>query len=256
MKPNLPELASKYDTVKNISSGYLDNYTRHFSHLREQPVKLLELGVYHGGSLLMWNEYFANGHIAGLDINPNPMPSTPERVKFFQGSQGDHALLHSIANKVAPDGFDVIIDDAAHVGTLARSSFQAMFDDHLKHGGIYVIEDWGTGYWGSWPDGQVYDPSVRAPRSPDSRGKLMRTRMTKKVLSALGLGNLSRLAGRYDPDFAVHNFGMVGFVKEIVDFIAWGDITRPDQGNPSLPQPRSRIKEISIYPGQVFVVKA
>jgi hypothetical protein len=25
---------------------------------------------------------------------------------------------------------------------------------------LYVIEDWGTGYWDDWPDGKMVDPSL------------------------------------------------------------------------------------------------
>ena len=41
---------------------------------------------------------------------------------------------------------------------LTRASFSALFDRHLKPGGIYAIEDWETGYWPRWPDGKAYEP--------------------------------------------------------------------------------------------------
>ncbi len=207
MEKNLIEIGRLFDTDKTESLGYADNYERHFGHLRDKPVKLLELGVYHGGSLLMWNEYFQKGRAVGLDLSPNPLKTLPERVRFYQGSQDDIALLSLIAEENAPEGFDIIIDDAAHVGTIARQSFRTLFDNHLKPGGTYVIEDWGTGYWKTWPDGSLYH-HAQGNRSDKRSGP-----------------------ASFDPNFAVHNFGMVGFIKELVDQVAWGDITRPGFGN-------------------------
>ena len=147
MIKTLAEIGREQDTDKTQSQGYIENYERHFGHLRNMPVQLLELGVWHGGSLLMWQEYFATGLVVGLDLQPNPLKEMPERVRFYQGSQDDGILLGHVARECAPDGFDIIIDDASHIGTLARTSFHNLFEKHLKSGGIYVIEDWGTGYW-------------------------------------------------------------------------------------------------------------
>jgi spermidine synthase len=52
-----------------------------------------------------------------------------------------------VARKTAPEGFDIIIDDASHFGDLTKIAFWHLFDNHLKPSGLYVIEDWGTGYW-------------------------------------------------------------------------------------------------------------
>src|SRR5438309_8699047 len=54
------------------------------------------------------------------------------------------------SGETAPEGFDVIIDDCSHIGELTRISFWHLFEHHLKPGGLYVIEDWSTGYWDSW----------------------------------------------------------------------------------------------------------
>lgn len=235
MTKTLQQIAQQFDTDKTQSFGYAENYERHFGHLRDKPVKILELGVYHGGSLLMWNEYFQLGRVVGLDLDPNPLKIMPERVSFYQGSQDDTALLDQVAKEKAPDGFDIIIDDAAHIGAIARASFRNLFNAHLKPGGIYVIEDWGTGYWESWSDGKLYQGSFSE----------------QKLSSKQHAGEAPT-----DPNFATHNFGMVGFVKELVDQVAWGDITRPSHGNTKLVSPYSAIRAMTVHPGQVFVVKA
>ena len=252
MQQTLAEIAREFDTDKTQSPGYVENYERRFGHLRGVPVRMLELGVYHGGSLLMWQKYFPHGLIVGLDMEPNPLETMPDRVRFYQGSQNDGALLNRIAGQCAPEGFDIVIDDAAHVGTIARESFRVLFEMHLKPGGIYVIEDWGTGYWQSWSDGSAYhmagDEGAARPGGLPS----FFTRLGRR----LGLTGLSPCRSAIDPNFAAHNFGMVGLVKELVDEAAWADITHSERGNKDLPRRVSMIREMALSHGQVMIVKA
>ena len=86
--------------------------------------------------------------------------SEMERIFIYQGLQDDVRLLDQIAAKHAPEGFDIIVDDASHIGSISRASFEALFDRHLKKEGLYAIEDWGTGYWAKWPDGAAYSGSA------------------------------------------------------------------------------------------------
>jgi len=50
---------------------YFDIYERHFSRFRNAAPVILEIGVFGGGSLAMWKEYFGpSAQVLGLDINP------------------------------------------------------------------------------------------------------------------------------------------------------------------------------------------
>ena len=108
MQRTLAEIARSLNTDKTQSQGYIVNFERHFSHLRDKRIILLELGVLHGGSLLMWHEYFSKGLVVGLDLNSNPLTNLPGRMRFYQGSQDDQCLLDRIASECAPDGFDIV----------------------------------------------------------------------------------------------------------------------------------------------------
>src|SRR5687767_3366107 len=154
--------ASSYDTDKAQHSHYLRNYEDFFRPLLDKPVRLLELGIYKGGSLLLWRDYFPQGVIVGLDLNPVTLDDPTGRIRVYQGMQQDTALLDRIAQETAPEGFDVIIDDCSHIGELTRLSFWHLFDNHLKPGGLFVIEDWSCSYWDSWFDGTRfrYQPSL------------------------------------------------------------------------------------------------
>lgn len=253
MNKPLFEIASNLDTDKTQSPGYLDNFERHFGHLRHEPIKILELGVFHGGSLQMWHEYFPKGLVVGLDRKPNPLEPMPERIRFYRGSQEDDALLDTIADECAPDGFDIVIDDASHIGTLSRASFRNLFSRHLKSSGIYVVEDWGTGYWDSWPDGQAY----RAGNQQQHPTSVEKFSPLKRLIKRISWARRTSVPQHHiDPNFGSHNFGMVGFVKELVDEVGWQDITYPGRGNVDLPRHTPTIREMTVYPGHIFLVKA
>ena len=114
--------------------------------------------MFKGGSLLLWRDYFKKGRIVGLDINSVNINDETGRIKIYQGLQQDIQLLDRIGRETAPEGFDIIIDDASHVAELTKESFWYLFNNHLKPGGFYIVEDWGTGYWETWVDGKRYNP--------------------------------------------------------------------------------------------------
>jgi SAM-dependent methyltransferase len=220
VRPSAPKrlIEGKHDTDK--SQRYLDNYVHFFHPLACQPICLLEIGVLRGGSLLMWREYFGSGQIVGLDIASVNIGSI-DRIAIYQGRQDDPFILDKIAAEQAPDGFDIIIDDASHLGTETRNTFIHCFPKLLKPGGIYVIEDWGTGYWGKWEDGKDFQ------------------------------GHEANTDGR----FPSHDYGMVGFIKQLVDHAATDDITKPGMTTGPVLHRMLEIDTITIVHGQVFVIK-
>jgi SAM-dependent methyltransferase len=251
--------ASGYDTDKAAHTHYLRNYEEYFRPLLERDIRLLELGVLHGGSLLLWRDYFARGLVVGLDINPVHIEDPTGRIRIYQGGQQDTELLDRIARECAPEGFDVIIDDCSHVGHLARASFWHLFDKHLKPGGLYVIEDWGTGYWDFWPDGIRYrGPAARPPgtlrhRLSRALARMLSSDAARRIPLARPLASRAKRALQRG-QFRGHDFGMVGFVKELIDECGMADITHPAYG--ISPQRPSKIRELRISPSHLFVLKA
>ncbi len=152
---------SAYDTDK-IKHHYLELYDPILSPWIDSELKLLEIGIHRGGSLKLWRDYFPHGRIVGIDLKLPKNFFPGERVQVFEGSQADTGFLSEVAMKTAPEGFDLIIDDASHIGELTKTTFWHLFDRHLKPGGLYAIEDWGTGYLDDFPDGKKFDPKPSA----------------------------------------------------------------------------------------------
>lgn len=226
-------IAYEYDTDK--SQLYLNNYERYFRSLADRDVRLLELGVRKGGSLLMWRDFFRNGRIAGLDLEYVDVHDPTGRIQVYQGDQRDLKLLDRIGAEYATEGFDIIIDDASHIAEFTKISFWHLFDNHMRPGGVYIIEDWRTGYWDAWPDGKNYEPS--SSRKVSSFPFFFWKR--KKDYSL----------------FPSHSYGMVGLVKQLMDELGMDAITNPARNGLS-PQRFPKFSRMEICPGQVFIVKA
>ena len=66
---------SKYDTDKTTHHTYGYVYDQLFpTEVQRRAVRrVLEIGVYRGGSLRGWREWFPKAEIHGLDINPEYM---------------------------------------------------------------------------------------------------------------------------------------------------------------------------------------
>jgi SAM-dependent methyltransferase len=151
-----PELRS------DKSAAYLEFYEELFGAVRTKPLHILEVGVYHGGSLLMFGQYFEQSRLLGIDIGTPPQRffdqlealRLSDRIGFGQGSQSDTRFLdQAIRQHFGDHELDLVIDDASHLYKHTRATFEHIFYRYLKSGGIYVLEDWGCGYWPRWKDG-------------------------------------------------------------------------------------------------------
>lgn len=141
-----------YDTDK-IGNGFMSDYERIFAPLREQTVRLLEIGVAYGGSCRLWSDFFAHPdtQIIGVDLALPAMMGDARansRIVLEKCDQNDGKGLRAIASRYGP--FDIVIDDGAHRYAETLNCYRHLFD-HVRAGGYYVIEDWGVGYW---PDRQ------------------------------------------------------------------------------------------------------
>ncbi|WP_334895513.1 hypothetical protein [Nostoc sp.] len=154
-KDNLKKLALFYSTKWGDESGehlYAQHYEKHFAHLRNKQLKILEIGIggyddpsEGGSSLKLWKTYFPNSMIYGIDI-VDKKAFEEDRIKIFQGSQDDE---HFLKNVIAETGeLDIIIDDGSHINQHVIKSFKTLFPA-LKDGGIYIVEDTHTSYWPS-----------------------------------------------------------------------------------------------------------
>lgn len=131
--------------------NYMDVYDRHLSRYRGTPVKLLEIGVYRGGSLQMWRNYFgAAATIYGIDIDPACVEYDGHSGSVRIGSQADPVFLKKVVLEMG--GIDVIVDDGSHVASHQAITFDTLFPI-LDGSGVYICEDTMTAYLRGYYEG-------------------------------------------------------------------------------------------------------
>jgi hypothetical protein len=183
--------STDYGENNRKPDNFIELYHELLSGFRGVSINLLELGVCSGASTMMWHDYLPLANLVAIDIQAKPIAleaiSAPGRVQFIQADQCDPAALQRAIAATNGEGFDVIIDDASHIGDYTRRSFDFLFPAALKPGGLYFIEDFHTGYMDTWADGRKFvDP-------------------------APGVGD------EFPSLFPSHQYGMVGWLKQLFD---------------------------------------
>lgn len=158
---NLEEIAEKYKTDKRfLEHNYIPYYEKYFSNIRENKLKILEIGIYRpnpnsgrevAASLKTWYDYFPNAEIYGVDLTDFSDVEN-DRIKTIICNQGirensnEYPGLETIIENFGNE-FDIIIDDGGHTMQQQQVTLGYMFK-YLKPGGIFVIEDLHTSVMG------------------------------------------------------------------------------------------------------------
>ncbi len=145
----LDQIAHKCWTDKGSwGHNYVEQYDKHFAHLRDKNIKLLEIGFYQGASAYMWEAYFSRAALYHIDIEQwcyQYAKTLSNRSKLHMVDQSSPEQLRKYVEEIGGN-FDIIIDDGSHMVQHQIISFKTLFP-FLKSGGIYVIEDLFSSYW-------------------------------------------------------------------------------------------------------------
>lgn len=142
----MDELAQKSGADKGSQfHDYTRIYSNYFKELKNDNITFLEIGIYKGSSVKLWEAYFPNAELHFIDINPNYVEYHSARSHYHFIDQENIAAMKQFAKDIDKP-FDIIIDDGGHTMKQQINSFIALFP-HLKSGGMYIIEDLHTSYW-------------------------------------------------------------------------------------------------------------
>ncbi len=118
---------------------YFEAYERHFARFVGEEVHVLEIGVFQGGSLDMWRDYFGpRCHVHGIDIEPACKAYEGDRIRITIGDQADPAFWSTLL--ADRPQIDVVIDDGGHLPHQQIATLEALLP-HISPGGVYVCED-------------------------------------------------------------------------------------------------------------------
>jgi hypothetical protein len=119
-----------YPSDKDTSHNYLPVYQEEFTEI--QNIKMLELGVCYGGSLILWNGFFIDSEIHGIDnakYTDDPIPGIMH--------WGNYEDLHT---NFENNYFDYIVNDSMHYAKEQIEAFN-LYYSKVKSGGKFFMED-------------------------------------------------------------------------------------------------------------------
>ena len=108
---------------------------------RYAPINILEIGIYNGESLRIWDDWFVNGNIYGLDIDCTSLDRARDknlsnRVHLFCGD----AYSQEVVDTFEDNFFDFVIEDGSHVPQQQRDAVN-LWLPKIKSGGKMIVED-------------------------------------------------------------------------------------------------------------------
>jgi hypothetical protein len=124
---------------KGRMHSYIEYYEQWFEPRRHRPVQLLEIGVMTGGSMLLWQRYFVDVLLAGIDLRQGfnqTLPFQDEILCMWRWGvdSTDPAQVPALGQ------YDFVIDDGAHDAASQIATFKNYWP-HVAPGGTYFIED-------------------------------------------------------------------------------------------------------------------
>ena len=148
---SLENIVNNITSDKNTAHSYLPLYDKLLEGKKDTAKNVLEIGVYYGGSIKLWHDYFANATIYGIDIDNGNMIKEEliknnDRIKLCLLTDGydDNFVTTEFLNKDIK--FDFMLDDGPH--TLeSMIQFIKLYSQLITNDGILIIEDVQSWEW-------------------------------------------------------------------------------------------------------------
>jgi cephalosporin hydroxylase len=156
VRKTLDELGIEHNTDKATKyphggsvHGYTTIYDSILTPLRDEPIRLLEIGICMEGSsgghsVRMWRDYFSKASLYTFDIvDMSKVISDVEfegRAHFFQGDQGNRESMSAMYEAFGTKPFDVLLEDGSHTHEHQMISLGHLFK-YVKSEGYYLLED-------------------------------------------------------------------------------------------------------------------
>ena len=141
---SLEEIVDNSRTYKNTRHSYLPLYQKLLISKKENAKNVLEVGIYNGGSIKLWSDFFTNANVYGLDIMhiDNVWEEIKNNEKIILHTSSDaydnDFFINNFLNKNIK--FDFMLDDGPH--TLeSMKQFIKLYSQIMTDDGMLIIED-------------------------------------------------------------------------------------------------------------------
>jgi len=181
-----------------FNHNYTTIYSALFGSLRDQPLRIFELGIgtnnlnlassmgamgRPGASLRGWRALFPKAQVFGADIDRDILFADDGIRTFYCDQLDSNAIRDLWAQAAMEGGLDIIVDDGLH-SFPGNASFLAGSLEQVRAGGVYIVEDITDGDLVEWRralDGYVSKYSnfdfaivqLPAPSNPGDNNLLM-----------------------------------------------------------------------------------
>ena len=147
---NLKQLVDNSRTDKNTVHSYLDLYHDLLKHKKETALNVLEVGIYKGGSIKLWDDYFTNATVYGLDIMNETHVwdylKNKDTVKLFTSTDAYNHVFVKTNFLDKNIKCDFMLDDGPHT-LQSMYSFIKLYSQIMTDDGILIVEDVQSWDW-------------------------------------------------------------------------------------------------------------
>ena len=153
---NLAYHYARYSALcdKGAAHSYIPFYDALFAPLKNQPINFLEIGVWHGGSIMLWNDFFTHPETRLFGVDVLEQPKITHGLSRYTHIQSDITRPELITPDIYKLSFDVILDDGAHTKDTWVAAWEGLRnflspeigEEDLSgkppsEAGLYIIED-------------------------------------------------------------------------------------------------------------------
>jgi cephalosporin hydroxylase len=141
---NLEQLINNNRTDKNTVHSYIPLYQELLKGKKETAKNVLEVGIYNGGSIKLWSEFFTNATTYGIDImsfdNVWDELKNKNNIKLYTSydAYDEHTFKLNFLDKGIK--FDFLLDDGPH-SLESMWAFIKLYSQVMTDDGILIIED-------------------------------------------------------------------------------------------------------------------
>lgn len=134
-----------YGTDKLSVHSYGDTYEKILAPYRHTAINVLEIGLFNGHSLRMWEQYFTMANVHGIDCDEQPHGGMADLRPMIESKQHHIHIMDatdeiSVEKEFGDTKWNVIIEDAAHNIEQQVQLFN-IFKNRMAKGSLYIIED-------------------------------------------------------------------------------------------------------------------
>ena len=135
-------IKSKYLSLKYKNYFYI--YDKLFNKYKNKNITFVEVGVFSGGSLFMWKNFFGKkAKIIGIDLNPDSKRFEKYGFQIFIGDQSKDSFWKNFFKKVGK--VDIVLDDGGHTNYQQIITTNCCIPN-IKDNGMLVVEDVHTSF--------------------------------------------------------------------------------------------------------------